>query len=307
MMPISNSSEDSDSKSSKGHDDKDEPQVHTSFPDPLHSSFVGTSASETQTVPDLPIPDISVSGACLHTEQSNQSEIRDIGREQDATTFPDSSAFDDDKHFLDPNSPDVSSVSLSHECAICEKKFKSKKSLQRHVKVHGDISFECGECPKSFYDKNELKRHMNKHLGVRYHCSVCQKMFETKLGCSRHEKTHNKNFSYYCETCGKGFMYISDLKDHRSTHSSEKNYTCEKCNKHFKARSSCWRHLKDCQQTGQIKCEICGCQYKSLRYLQQHLKIHSSDKQSSFQCQTCGLIFRHKSSLYRHLKKSGHK
>lgn len=51
-------------------------------------------------------------------------------------------------------------------CTVCDKSFKEKSHLNRHMKVHGDRDvYECQECCYSSYRSDKLKDHFKRHHG----------------------------------------------------------------------------------------------------------------------------------------------
>merc|ERR1712202_15457 len=77
--------------------------------------------------------------------------------------------------------PGLSDNDNYFECNICEKMFKGRFNLNRHLEtVHNDHceKYECQTCGKTFKTKTNLKRHMNTH--IRIICENCLKEFKTK-------------------------------------------------------------------------------------------------------------------------------
>lgn len=99
---------------------------------------------------------------------------------------------------LSDNLDESNSNSEKIECTICNKFFKTKSIIKRHVeKVHG---FNPGD-PKP------------------YQCSLCDKAFKTKSYVVTHEKTHTE--SYNCSVCGKSFKTKSYVETHEKNHTRE--------------------------------------------------------------------------------------
>ena len=82
-------------------------------------------------------------------------------------------------------------------CAFCDKMFKSKFYLDRHIKtVHTsneDKPFHCTQCGKGFVNKQNLEGHMNMHLGLKpYKCNHCEAGFQNASNKRAHmKKVHN--------------------------------------------------------------------------------------------------------------------
>ena len=75
-------------------------------------------------------------------------------------------------------------------CEKCEKLFKSKANMRKHVNsVHGeDIS--CLSCKKSFPSKTYLKQHQKNVQSSKneFICCYCEKAFNFKKSLKKHEK-----------------------------------------------------------------------------------------------------------------------
>lgn len=83
-------------------------------------------------------------------------------------------------------------------CDKCPKKFSKPSALQNHKNVHLKRMIAapsvCNFCNKTFKSKKELDRHMLIHTGIKkFQCVVCLKRFLRKDKLVRHEKIHNKN------------------------------------------------------------------------------------------------------------------
>uniref|UniRef100_A0A3Q1KBA6 C2H2-type domain-containing protein n=1 Tax=Anabas testudineus TaxID=64144 RepID=A0A3Q1KBA6_ANATE len=66
-----------------------------------------------------------------------------------------------------------------YTCSICNKNFRIKSVLARHMKMHtGDKPYSCSVCGKSFVQRSYLKTHLNSHSGQKpYTCSICGRGF----------------------------------------------------------------------------------------------------------------------------------
>lgn len=70
------------------------------------------------------------------------------------------------------------------QCNICNKKFKLKGSLQKHLRIHsGEKLFHCDTCNRNFSQKGHLEEHIRIHSGERpFHCNICDRKFTLKSG-----------------------------------------------------------------------------------------------------------------------------
>ena len=190
-----------------------------------------------------------------------------------------------------------SSHSSSHSlfiCEICDKKFKFKTSLTRHMKLHNDETdyFFCYLCSKPFSEKWRLERHERTHREVVDHsrattylsCRICQKKM-TASNFARHKlNVHHSTPSkiYTCPHCKKNFKNERTLKAHVLLHSDiPKPYVCTQCGKKFsrfhslnrharryKAEYASYRYPFPCPAPG------CGEAFLYLKQLRRHQKKH---------------------------------
>ena len=96
------------------------------------------------------------------------------------------------------------------QCNICDKNFKTKNLLQKHlINIH-----------------DEEKGKMNK-------CDICYKVLKGSLKFHKN-RVHQKKKPSNCESCGKSFPCVENLKRHIYTvHEGHKDYKCESCGKSF--------------------------------------------------------------------------
>ena len=71
----------------------------------------------------------------------------------------------------------------------CTKKYKHPQDLARHVNTHLNVHFECDFCDKAFKEKRLLKRHLVIHKKTTpYQCKICKKEFRHSNQLHRHKK-----------------------------------------------------------------------------------------------------------------------
>ena len=204
-----------------------------------------------------------------------------------------------------------------HKCTECEKTFKHKRHLQKHILVihegikphqcdqcgkafsgssglkthiinnHGGIkAFQCHKCDYKCAQKHMLNTHINHvHEGVKNHkCDHCQKFFFHEKNVLRHIKTvHEGQKDHKCETCGKHFTMKDSLKSHiKTVHEGQRNYKCNYCEKLFSQSSSLNTHIKTFHQDHMnYKCDLCEKIFNAIGNLQRHIKkVHEDQKNS---------------------------
>lgn len=104
------------------------------------------------------------------------------------------------------NIPTTSSISFENMDYIMDMPSTSSSSQNQNKmrKRIGAVSkkswrFSCDNCEKSYRTKGELKKHMDSHLNPTS-CLVCGKIFKTTIGLEAHSKKHEKFVQ--CQKCG---------------------------------------------------------------------------------------------------------
>lgn len=118
-------------------------------------------------------------------------------------------------------------------CAICNKTFTSKGSLNYHIEMHKRKKIECTHCNKIFLCTRTLERHLqNKHKSMQesgtYFCASCDEMCISKKRLETHIiKNHPEQLSaafkaikmFPCDLCEKSYYGRKNLRNHlRAVH-----------------------------------------------------------------------------------------
>lgn len=110
-------------------------------------------------------------------------------------------------------------------CDSCQKNFKTRVTLQHHVRRHGEKRFFCKFCDYKSVFKSCLQQHEVMHAPKEF-CKICNKHV-TLL--QRHMKSHKSKQA--CPICKK--MYASfNLKAHLEKHKKE-SFKCKDCDAMF--------------------------------------------------------------------------
>ncbi|CAH1792197.1 unnamed protein product [Owenia fusiformis] len=143
---------------------------------------------------------------------------------------------------------------LTHECQMCNKKFREVLLLRRHIRTHtGEKPHMCTQCGRRFLKLAHLKEHEATHLKSHerpYKCDKCARAFPSRDKYKRHMKTHER--LYQCPICGKRFGRSQHLKSHAMIHTGEKPYHCN----------------------------VCGIGYTDIRGFKKHQEKHKCDEKS---------------------------
>lgn len=141
----------------------------------------------------------------------------------------------------------------SHVCQICDKRFPTKSSLNRHSKLHlrsTDRPFPCDECDAMLASVASVKLHKS--------------------------QVHDKIRPFGCEICDKRFPFAADLKKHQYIHGGERPFKCEICDKTFITSYDMSRHKRVIHEGVRLTCDICDKQLTATCHLNKHKqRIHN--------------------------------
>ena len=196
-------------------------------------------------------------------------------------------------------------------CGTCQKVFRRKHHLVRHLKTHDPKAKEthCSDCNIYFKDVEALDNHKrNKHNMV---CDVCGTLFKRRRDLERHrnelhaEQASGTSTAFVCplDGCGKVFYREAKYQGHINVHAHLKPYECGTCHKTFSSKYSRNDHQKLCNSSKRIECAICGKVFQHIASLHNHrLAAHS---EHTFAC-VCGAAFRYRAGLLKHKKSKNH-
>ncbi|KAK7793213.1 hypothetical protein R5R35_009165 [Gryllus longicercus] len=210
------------------------------------------------------------------------------------------------------------------KCKYCKCSFYVSTVLATHTRFHTQIApFYCKYCGESFMLSGSLKYHIKQ-------CTKSKKRLEiaTRASYSSHHSidlhasdysdlnyfnnppntSHSNNSchstertdgEYSCELCGKSYKLKSTLKEHLMHHlgRGSRKLKCEKCFAKFLTKAELMEHLKN--HGDYLVCELCDKMVLNEKDLQAHLISHSALR--PYSCSICGVSYKRKSHMTRHL------
>ncbi|XP_013178862.1 PREDICTED: zinc finger protein 564-like [Papilio xuthus] len=208
-------------------------------------------------------------------------------------------------------------------CKICQSRYNSIKSLEKHRKKHY-VVYKCKLCYYKTLEMWSMSNHCRlKHsndVQGRIHCQQCSVIVGSPDELSEHMQSQHL---VQCNQCGDKFKGKHTLRTHKIYecmeckkkfaskvywrkhcefyHQRKSQYKCETCNKLF---ISDWR-LKNHRQTQHgltrsrnHSCNICGKKFFTQSTLRGHQLTHSEER--SYMCEDCGDTFKQRPALYTH-------
>ena len=174
----------------------------------------------------------------------------------------------------------------SFECHICEKAFKIRSGLKRHVETH-KRRFKCNRCDKIFKTMLDLKVHRHVHAHEKpFECDFCGVGFKATVNLQEHRRIHTGE-KYDCDICGKKFTQKAGLNSHKKTHTDDgsRPFECDKCDSKFKNLAGLRAHELAHSDDRPFSCEMCFKKYKTRSQLKDHERSHKQEK--NFECDIC--------------------
>ena len=149
----------------------------------------------------------------------------------------------------------------------CDFQTQCRNKIKQHMIRHSDVrSFECDHCDKKYKHKADLRRHMKlKHLD---HCPN-----DPILICDRNQyRTESLNDRpFQCDHCYKNYKYKRGLREHIKKQHSVLLFDWNKC--HYRTKSLEHLNVHKRIHTLPFECQICGQRFSAKINLKTHLNF----------------------------------
>ncbi|XP_060808505.1 zinc finger protein 287 isoform X2 [Amyelois transitella] len=201
------------------------------------------------------------------------------------------------------------------QCPDCDKSFIHRAGLMNHrLAVHElNNKFPCTICDKVFRWKTSLKRHLEKHdtraldktASNVARCETCKINFASECSYKRHMKNSLKHVTqdqlrYVCDHCDRRFADKTKLRDHIEEKHLHRTYQCHICLKPSKNRVGLDQHIRNVHKgrPNDKMCHHCGKGFPTKVQLESHIRTHTGER--PFICEFCPTMFSQQSNLYKH-------
>lgn len=179
-----------------------------------------------------------------------------------------------DRHLRQTHPDDTENL---YTCPVCSCTRTSRKALLEHLRCHRKIGFSCEFCGAQLKTVDSLKVHINEihtHV-VRLQCKHCPQVFFSSGRLSYHIKRHHtdrRSYSNLCHLCGKAYPYPSELKHHLRSHRNERPYKCNFCHKTFLKKGDLTYHIRSHTGERPHKCPHCAACFPRPSTLMSHIR-----------------------------------
>lgn len=193
----------------------------------------------------------------------------------------------------DLNANSTNEPATTYPCEFCEKIFRWKTSLRKHLERH---RIETGEKRKPY-------------------CESCRLSFTTTSNLQKHVKASSKHqIQLKLRKLKEGLPDVSNPEKHQvrvdqirsAVNNSRQKYSCPQCDKKFQWRGNLQRHVDShlARAKGELVCKPCNRTFSSIATYKQHMKIskkHVSENDFKYMCSDCGKRFANKTRLKDHV------
>ncbi|CAK1581295.1 unnamed protein product [Parnassius mnemosyne] len=189
------------------------------------------------------------------------------------------------KHHVGKHDPSAGDL----ECSICKFRFKTKRTLQKHVTNH-EKKYACKACPYVSKTTTQAKQHQRWHKGVTYKCQYCDEISTKWTSYLSHVRMKHPS-QHICGACGYSFVSRLGLAMHRTmmhkdlvkAEESEEGPYCEQCDVKFLSEEAWKRHMvtsvKHTQSTDfNTGCRVCGETFSNAEELRLHHRTEHARK-----------------------------
>ena len=110
-----------------------------------------------------------------------------------------------------------------YNCILCNNKYKTTSSLNRHVRTKHDGK-EQFQNSEMYQNSGEVPNQNNSS----FKCIICNKEYTTMSSLNQHVKRHDEKKQFHCEVCGHSSLNNRDAKKHfEAVHEGKMPFKCD--------------------------------------------------------------------------------
>ncbi|XP_069363463.1 zinc finger protein 845-like [Maniola hyperantus] len=187
-------------------------------------------------------------------------------------------------------------------CEICQHKCKYPSQLKQHMIIHtGERPFLCKICDHKCTRNSDLVVHMRTHIDIKpFSCTLCNYNCKRNGNLVRHMRTHTGDKPFACKLCDYKCTQHNSLVTHIRTHTGEKPFSCNVCNYECTSNSNILKHMRTHTGIKPFSCNLCDHKYTRNSDLVVHMRTHSGEK--PFSCMLCNYKCARNSNLVTHMR-----
>ncbi|XP_049884161.1 zinc finger protein 91-like [Pectinophora gossypiella] len=204
----------------------------------------------------------------------------------------------------------------SFPCEFCDKTFKWKTSLTKHLEAHKVKSGQkrqpyCEPCKLSFTTTSSLQKHLKK--SSKHQIQLRLRKLKSQPETTSPERLEGIKSSvnvgrdvFPCQQCGARFQYRGNLLRHHNNHRAKAkgDLVCEPCNRTFSSIATYKQHFEISKKhvsenDFKYMCSDCGKRFPHKRSLRDHVDWEHL-KNFVNKCPDCQKVFKSKATLYLH-------
>ncbi|KAF0024111.1 hypothetical protein F2P81_022913 [Scophthalmus maximus] len=188
-------------------------------------------------------------------------------------------------------------------CGVCGERFESSHGLSDHLRSHRETVGGIGTCPICGRTFQNMETHMRSHTGLKpFSCDFCSKSFPRPGALRRHKKIHSRRTCDICPFCGLTFTQNHLLQDHLKTHEADDGDPGEDSQAETPKPERDKRPTSgpNSSQSPSLCCRVCGDSFHSRGFLRKHAEMHCRESRGA--CGVCGQQVESTDSLLTHLQ-----
>ena len=186
-------------------------------------------------------------------------------------------------------------------CTICDYKTNRRVNFTDHEGWHAGKVFKCNQCDSVAKSRETLKAHIKYMHGVPFSCTKCEYKSKFRNTMNNHRETMHEDITYKCDQCDFDTTNRYSLGKHkRRVHVTR--IKCNICSFGSKCKTTLKWHQQAIHEGLRIKCDLCDKTFNNPRQLSAHKNAHHTQhrQKREYACNECEFTANQKAQLFRH-------